>query len=137
METHHFIKGRVGWLQAWLARRRKTPLGAWGEWIALNWLLHLNWDVLARNWTTPRGELDLVARDRDCLVFVEVKTRLSGAISRPEDAVDDEKRDRLERLALGFLRRHELGETPIRFDLIAIETPDRRHFQLRHYLGFM
>ncbi len=137
MEIYRETVGQVGRIQSWLANRAGASLGVWGEWIALRWLLHQGWDVVARNWSTRRGELDLIAWDRDQLVFVEVKTRLEGGLSRPEDAVDDEKRDQIEALALSFLSRMEVGEVPIRFDLIAIETPDRRRFTLRHYLGFM
>lgn len=137
MQGYFETFGQVGRIQSWLGRRSRTPLGRWGEWVALKWLLHQRWDVVARNWTTRRGELDLIAWDREQLVFVEVKTRLAGGLSRPENAMDDDKRDQIEALALSFLSRLELGEVSIRFDLIAIETVDRRRFQLRHYLGFM
>lgn len=105
--------------------------------MALRWALHLGWDVVARNWTSTRGELDLVAWDGPCLVFVEVKTRREGGLSRPEDAVDDGKREQIERLAMAFRRHFGVEESPIRFDLIAVETVDRRAFEIRHYLGFM
>lgn len=136
---HSYLEtwGQVGRIQSWLARHTRASLGSWGEWVALNWLLHRGWDVVARNWSTRRGELDLIAWDREQLVIVEVKTRLAGGLSRPEDAVDDDKRDQIEALALSFLSRFEVGQVPLRFDLIAIETVDRRRFQLRHYLGFM
>jgi putative endonuclease len=137
MHGHLETFGQVGPIQSWLARRSRTSLGRWGEWVALKWLLYQGWDVVARNWNSRRGELDLIAWDQEQLVFVEVKTRLAGGLSRPENAVDDEKRDQLEALAISFLSRFEAGEVPIRFDLIAIETVDRRRFKLRHYLGFM
>lgn len=108
-------------------------MGHWGEWLALRHLRRLGWDILARNWTTPRGEVDIVAFDGDWLVFVEVKTRLmSDQLPPPEEAVGARKMRQLERLALEFLRRYELTDKAVRFDLIAIETEDLRRFELRH-----
>jgi putative endonuclease len=130
-------RGRVGRIQTWLARRRKTRLGPWGEWVALRYLQHLGWDIVARNWTGGRGELDLIAYDGTTLVFAEVKTRRTPSALPPEYGVGEEKKDQIERLAYRFIYRHELDEPPLRFDLIAIETPDRRSFEIRHYLGFM
>ncbi len=113
----------------------KAGVGRWGEWLALRHLRRLGWDILARNWTVPLGEADVIAYHDATLVFVEVKTLLAPARgARPEDHFDDAKLDRLERLALDFLRRKELPSSPLRFDLVAIETPDLRTFELRHYI---
>lgn len=136
-------RGRVGWLTGWplhLAYASKTlgsigtrEVGRWGEWLALRHLRQLHWDILARNWTTRRGEVDIVAYDADFLVFVEVKTRLqSDRLPPPEEAVGVQKAAKLEYLAMEFLRRYELVDQPVRFDLIAIETIDLRQFELRH-----
>ncbi len=117
------------------AFRNKRGVGRWGEWLALRHLRRLGWDVLARNWTARRGEVDLIACHGETVVFVEVKTLLdpkSGA--RPEDQLSRQKIARLEDLALDFLRRYELLEAPLRLDLVAIETPDLRRFDLRHYI---
>lgn len=130
-------RGRVGWIDSRLAHRRKVALGPWGEWIALRWLLHQGWDVIARNWRTSRGEIDLIAFDSGTLVFIEVKTRRSTALLPPEEGVDDRKRDQLERLSIEFQSRLDHLPTAIRYDLIGIETEDLRNFTLRHHLGFM
>lgn len=111
-------------------------LGQFGEWIALKYLLSRRWDIIARNWRTRRGELDLIAYDGTDLVFIEVKTRQAPTQFSPEANVDNKKRDQLERLAYSFMERHELYDMPIRFDLIAIETL-ARDYCLRHYSGFM
>jgi putative endonuclease len=105
----------------------------WGEALAA-WFLRLKgYHVEARNWRCPQGELDLVCRDGDTLVFVEVKTRGSNAAGDPEDAVDRRKQQRLVRLAFAYLE-HLGGETPpCRFDVIAIERsrlgPRVRHLK--------
>ncbi|MFZ0427840.1 MAG: YraN family protein [Acidobacteriota bacterium] len=130
-------KGRVGRVQSWLAHRASVDLGAWGEWLALRHILRLGYDVLARNWTSRHGELDLIAYEDETLVFIEVKTRRSPSLLRPEDALTEQKKERLERLAYRFLQRHELEAGPLRFDLIAIDCPSERDFELRHYRGVL
>ena len=129
--------GRVGRIQYRLAQRMRTPLGDWGEWLALRHILHLGYDVLARNWELSAGELDLIAYDGGELVFIEVKTRRTPALLRPEDALTQRKQEQLERLAYRFIHRHELEDTPMRFDLIAIDCPNEREFELRHYQGVL
>ena len=103
----------------------------WGEALAA-WFLRLKgFHVEARNWRCPQGELDLVCRDGDTLVFVEVKTRGSHAAGDPEDAVDRRKQQRLVRLAYAYLE-HLGGETPpCRFDVVAIER-SRLGPRIRH-----
>ncbi len=75
----------------------------------------------------------MIAYDGPFLVFVEVKTR-RGPTSLPgEESVDWKKEGKLDELAFDFLLRHEISETPVRIDVIAVETLDLREFVLRHY----
>lgn len=129
-------EGRISWWRRRLFARCGVDYGCWGEWIALGHLLREGFDVLARGWRCRAGELDLVAYDGDELVFVEVKTRRAPTAFPPEVAVGSAKRARLELLADLFRARYELFDGPARFDLIAVETPDRRQYRLRHYKGF-
>lgn len=129
--------GRVGRIQAWLAGRARPRLGDWGEWIALRYLLKCRFDIVARNWRINQGEVDLVAYEGEYLVFVEVKTKRRPTRLPPELNIDSAKRNQLEFLAYAFLGRHELTDVPVRFDLIAIESPDQRSYEIRHYRGFM
>jgi len=108
-------------------------LGRWGEWIALKHLRKLGWDILGRNWKGLQGEVDLIAYDGPFLVLVEVKTRRGPAARAPEESVDWNKERKLDELAFDFLLRYEISETPVRIDVVAIETPDLRKFVLRHY----
>ena len=119
-------------LTFWFGYSRRD-LGVWGEWMALRHLRRLGWDVVARNWTSRRGEIDLIAYDSDCLVFVEVKTRQLPTDLPAEESLDLEKGRRLEDLALEYLWRHEIDDASVRFDLIAIETPDLRLYRLKHH----
>ena len=75
------------------------------------------YEIVARNWRTARGEIDIVARDGPTLVFVEVKSRLSGEFGGPEAAVHPAKQRRLIAAAEGFLSKTECG-LPARFDVI-------------------
>src|SRR4051794_40236267 len=80
--------------------------------------------IILRGYRTPRGEIDLIARDGNTLVFVEVKTRRQGV---PAEAVTPEKQRRLTLAALQFLKHHGLLKQPCRFDVVAIVWPDQDH----------
>jgi putative endonuclease len=105
----------------------------WGEGIAATWLRLKGYRIVARNWRCPHGELDLVARHGDTLVFVEVKTRASRAAGSPEEAVDRRKQARLVRLAQAYLARLGGEPPPCRFDVVAVEgsrlVPRLRHLR--------
>ena len=122
--------GRIRWLRHSIA---PLELGRWGEWIALKHLRKLGWDIVARNWKGFGGEVDLIAYDGPFLVFVEVKTRRGHVTRAPEERVDWKKERKLDELAFNFLVSHEISETPVRLDVIAVETTDLRGFVLRHY----
>jgi putative endonuclease len=96
-------------------------LGNEGERAAARYLRRRGLRIITRNYRTTRGEIDLIARDGDTLVFVEVKTRRAG---RPAEAVTPQKQRRLTLAALNFLRRFELLEQRCRFDVVAVVWPD-------------
>jgi putative endonuclease len=96
-------------------------LGDRGERAAARYLRRQGLRIITRGYATPYGEIDLVARERDRLVFIEVKTRRQGT---PAEAVTDAKQRRLTLAALHFLSRHRLLECPCRFDVVAIVWPD-------------
>ena len=87
---------------------------------------------LTANFRTPRGEIDLVFRDRDCLVFVEVKTRSSEEWARPAAAVNKERRQRLTRAGLDYLRRLKNPPVKIRFDIVEVLLLDGAVREVRH-----
>lgn len=105
-----------------------TERGAGGERTAAAWLeRERGFRTLARNWRNPhdeREELDLVCRDAEVLVFVEVKTRAPGALVSGYHAVNQRKRDVLRRAALAYLRRLPLASRPrtFRFDIVEVES---------------
>lgn len=97
--------------------------GERGERAASSYLRRQGMRIIVRNYRGHGGEIDLIARDGDTLVFVEVKTRKAGL---PAEAVNLEKQRRLTRTALHFLQKHRLLEpgVPCRFDIVAITWPE-------------
>ena len=102
---------------------RNRWLGDRGERAAARLLRKGGLRVLIRGYRTDQGEIDLIARDGDTLVFVEVKARTRG---EPAEAVTPEKQRRLTLAALHFLKRHDLLDQPCRFDVVAIVWPEGR-----------
>ena len=98
-------------------------LGDRGERVAAKFLRKQGMRVLIRRYRNPLGEIDLIARDGDTLVFVEVKARRQGS---PAESATAEKQRRLTRAATWFLRGHWLLEQRCRFDVVAIVWPDDR-----------
>jgi putative endonuclease len=98
-------------------------LGDEGERAAARFLKRLGFRIITRGYRTTRGEIDLIAREGDILVFVEVKTRRTG---QPLEAVTTEKERRLTLAALKFLKQFSLLEQRCRFDVVAVVWPDDR-----------
>ncbi len=107
-----------------------TSMPWWRRWFgtrserrAAKYLKGLGYRILARNYTCPVGELDLVALDGACIVFVEVRSTETADLTRPAASVDREKQRRLTRLALYYLQRKNLLNHPARFDVLVVSWP--------------
>lgn len=99
----------------------RQQLGRLGEEAAARHLSGRGLTVVARNFRTPLGELDLIARSGDLIVFVEVKTRrAAGWYGGANEAVDRRKALRVRRLAEVYLGQHGLTQHPCRFDVVAV-----------------
>jgi putative endonuclease len=103
---------------------RHIELGRQGEGLAAAWYVQHGYRVLATNWRTPTGEIDLLCCRHGVLAVVEVKTRRSTAFGDPAEAVTPAKQRRLRRLAGQYLAAQEHRFARIRFDVVAI-LPDR------------
>ena len=104
----------------------KDTIGAWGEHLAAQWLHKHGRKVLYRNYRAPGGgEVDIVARHRKTLTFVEVKTRTSTEWGRPADAVDAEKQKLILRGASAWLRMlDDAQKIPTRCDIVEVVLRD-------------
>ena len=109
-----------------------NELGKNGEDYAYEYLLKKGFDILDRNWRPPerelQGDLDLVARLDDLIVFCEVKARRSDDFGGAAAAVGTRKRQQVRRLAESWLRERTPGEIDVRFDVIAIDGVAVTHY---------
>ena len=87
---------------------------------------------MTANFRSAHGEIDLVFRDGDCLVFVEVKTRSSENWTRPAAAVNAAKRRRLSQTALAYLRQLKNPRVKIRFDIVEVLLAEGKVREVRH-----
>ena len=113
----------------------RRGFGQEGESLAAAFLRSHGLRVLATNFATPAGELDVVCEDGDCLVFVEVKTRRSSDFGYPEEAITREKRRHLARAAFRFLAMKGWESRAMRFDAVAILRRDGAAPEITHYEG--
>mgnify|MGYP002629169975 CR=1 FL=1 len=106
--------------------------GQWGEARAAAYLRSVGFVVVDRNWRPPerelRGDLDLVVRRHDLIVFCEVKARRNARFGGGAVAVDRAKQQRVRRLAASWLRQHELAHLDVRLDVIAIDGVRLTHY---------
>ena len=98
----------------------KKELWKKGEDLAHRFLKKNGYRIIQRNYVCKMGEVDIIARDKDTLVFVEVKTRTSAAYGPPELAVTVAKQRQLSKAALNFLAAKKLEDAKARFDVVAI-----------------
>ena len=126
-----------------LWRTVKRALGLWrepehlrrgrvGEAAARRHLKRVGLKFLTANYRTKSSEIDLLFRDDDCLVFVEVKTRTEGGWTRPADAVDQRNRGLIGQAAKEYLRRLGNQETKFRFDIVEVLLLDGELSEVRH-----
>lgn len=106
--------------------RERRLLGQAGEALAADTLQQQGYAVLTRNYRTPYGEIDLIARHGDTLVFIEVKLRRSEFFGPPQAAVNLAKQRHLKLAAQYYLSRHNAADIKIRFDVVAITMTGHR-----------
>ena len=122
-------------LKDWFGRR-SAPVhirrGILGEHAAKKHLEQKGLKFLTANFRSDHGEIDLIFRDGDCLVFTEVKTRSSEAWTRPAAAVDARKRRLLSQTALDYLKLLRNPPVKIRFDIVEVLLTDGKVREVRH-----
>jgi putative endonuclease len=110
----------------------RKVLGARGEDLAVKYLKKKGYKVIERNYRCQLGEIDLIARQGDTLVFVEIKSRSSPGFGLPQEAVDRFKQDKLIEVARAYLAERRLTEDiTMRFDVVAVRlTPSGPDIEL-------
>jgi len=122
-------------LKAWFAGKAKPEhlrRGELGERAAKKHLQKLGLKFLVANFRSEHGEIDLILRDGECLVFAEVKTRSSEDWARPAAAVDARKKKLLSQTALDYLRLLKNPEVKFRFDIVEVLLADGEVREIRH-----
>jgi putative endonuclease len=94
--------------------------GKSGEELAMGFLKENGYKILARNYKTKLGEIDIVAREKDAYCFVEVKTRRSDRFGLPQEAVLNTKQKQIAKSALVFLKENKLLGKRARFDVVSV-----------------
>ena len=110
-------------------------VGAYGERIAALYLLDQGMQLLDRNWRGPAGEVDIIAKDGDALVFCEVKTRRSIRFGHPAEAVLPAKARRIRRLATQWLAASGGPAPAVRFDVVSVCPQPAGPAKVEHLRG--
>ena len=112
-------------VQRQAAQSDRKALGAAGEKAVAKLIRRQGSRILERNYTCKRGEIDIIALDRDVVCFVEVKTRRPNSLLPPERNVTSEKRRRIRTIARHYLRARQLRNQVCRFDIAAVTYPEQ------------
>jgi putative endonuclease len=99
----------------------RLSLGKMGEELAVTQLRTMKYQILERNYRCLLGEMDIIAREKGSLVFVEVKTRATKDFGGPAAAVHERKQRQLSRIALLYLNQKKIRDVPARFDVVAVD----------------
>jgi putative endonuclease len=111
---------------------RHLQLGKRGEDKAVEFLLQKGYEILSTNWRSGRAEVDIIAKHKNCIVFVEVKTRTNYAFGYPEQSVSAQKQKLMAKAAGNYLYENNL-ENEIRYDIIAIYNSKDGKWIIKHF----
>lgn len=100
--------------------------GILGEDVAVNFLKQNGYDILEQNFYYQHGEIDIVAKESESLVFIEVKTRRTAQFGEPEESVTPKKQELLRRTAEGYVQQRNISEISCRFDVVSVVIKDGR-----------
>lgn len=111
----------------------RREVGSRGEKLAVDFLKGLGYKIVQMNFRCRQGEIDIIAQQGECLVFVEVRTKKSSDFGTPEESVTYSKREKLISLANIYLQTLDSPPPSWRIDVVAVElTPDNKISRLEH-----
>ncbi|MFW2364983.1 MAG: YraN family protein [Desulforhopalus sp.] len=103
----------------------RLNIGRRGEDIAAVYLEHQGYQIITRNYRTRLGEIDIIARDKSSIVFIEVKSKTGKGFGLPVSAVTLKKQRQISKVALFYLSKHGLADSPARFDVVSVQFSGR------------
>lgn len=114
--------------------QNKVSIGQYGEEIACEYLKIHDYKILERNYRTRFGEIDIIAKCNDILVFIEVKTKSGIDFGTPAEMVNKKKKLKLERLAKAYLQEQELSseEKKFRIDVVSVILEEGEKLEIQH-----
>lgn len=115
---------------------KNRKIGAEAEKAALIWLFLKGYKYVATNYTVKGGEVDIIVRNREYLVFVEVKCRKEGSMVSPSEAVDEGKKERMIRTANAFIAQSggQYGNLQPRFDVLTLQLQKNGRFKFSEHI---
>jgi putative endonuclease len=117
-----------------MSEKNKRDIGKEGEDIAAKYLIEKGFNIVARNYHySTKGEIDIVANDKNQLVFIEVKSRINLEYGEPEYAINPKKIRQIKKMAELYLFDKEIEEADCRFDIVAIILGDGKNPEINHY----
>lgn len=111
----------------------KKFLGRAGEIKAAKFLENKGYKIVAKNFKTRLGEIDIIAKDKECIVFIEVKTRSGDGYGAPCEAVNRKKQEKYFAVATQYLQNNKLLDCECRFDVVEIENGEINHIENAFY----
>lgn len=116
-----------------MTQKNKRDIGKEGEIIAVKYLKNKGFEIIEQNYHYSHGEIDIVAKEKEQLVFVEVKTRLNLEFGEPEYSINLKKIKQIKKMAELYLFDKEIYEVNCRFDVVAIVLGDGTEPEIKHY----
>jgi putative endonuclease len=113
----------------------KRSTGNYGEQLAEEFLKNLGYEIIKKNFHYGHGEIDLIAKDKDVLVFVEVKYRKNLDFGEPEYSVNKSKQNQIRKIAEAYLAINKITDRDSRIDVIAILQLSGEKPQINHYIN--
>jgi putative endonuclease len=107
---------------------RHQQFGHKSESVAIKLLISKGYRILAKNYRTKLGEIDIIAKERDAIVFIEVKARHSHRFGHPKFAVTAKKQKKISMTALSYLKATNQMNCKARFDVVAITAKDNEPY---------
>lgn len=111
--------------------KSNSEIGKYGEEIGVTYLKKIGYKIVQLNYRCPIGEIDVVAKYKGFLVFVEIKARLQSAYGYPEEAVHPAKQRKIIRVAEWYLKENRLPDVQARFDVLAVSLNQEGGFEFR------